>query len=238
MADVAQFVVMSASCDLLRSNDAMRLQNHRVDSSSTICVTPLMQSRRFPTPLSAGARIGLVAPSGPLRDASDLERAMSNVRSLGWEPVVADHVLERDGYLAGSDEHRIADLNRFARDDSIDAIWCLRGGYGAMRLLDAIDYEAFEKRPRALIGYSDITALHAAIGPRANLVTFHGPTARGELTELTRSSFVEAMSLNDATTMAYRGGMTTLVGGKATGRVVGGNLALVAALVGTPYAWD
>jgi muramoyltetrapeptide carboxypeptidase len=198
-----------------------------------------MHSRRFPTPLHAGARIGLVAPSGPLRDGTDLEQAIANVRSFEWEPVVGDHVLERDGYLAGSDQHRIADLNRFARDDSIDAIWCLRGGYGAMRLLDAIDYDAFAKRPRTLIGYSDVTALHAAIGQRADLVTFHGPTARAELTEFTRRSFVETMSLDDDASVTYRGaGMTTLVGGCVRGRIVGGNLALVAALVGTPYAWN
>jgi len=197
-----------------------------------------MHSRRFPTPLSAGARVGLVAPAGPLRDA-DLERGIANTRAFGWEPVVGDHVLERDGYLAGSDEHRIADLNRFARDESIDAIWCLRGGYGAMRLLDALDYDAFAARPRAIIGYSDITALHAAIGQRANLVTFHGPTARSELTEFTRASFAEAMGLAGRGGMECRGDpMQTLVGGKARGRVVGGNLALVASLVGTPYAWD
>jgi muramoyltetrapeptide carboxypeptidase len=197
-----------------------------------------MQSRRFPAALSAGARIGLMSPSGPLRD-TDLEHAIGNVRSFGWEPVVGEYVLERDGYLAGTDAHRIADLNRFARDDSIDAIWCLRGGYGAMRILDAIDYEAFAKRPRALIGYSDITALHAPVGQRANLVTFHGPTARAELTPFTRDSFAEAMTREHGTVTAFRGGpITTLVGGKASGRVVGGNLALVAALVGTPYAWD
>ena len=194
--------------------------------------------RRFPPVLAPGARIGLVAPSGPLRDATDLEQAIQNVRMLGWEPAVGEHVLERDGYLAGSDEHRLADLNRFARDETIDAIWCLRGGYGAMRLLDGIDYDAFAERPRALIGYSDITALHAAIGQRANLVTFHGPTARAELTRITRDSFVRAMTREHATSDLARGGMTTLVGGCARGRLVGGNLALVAALFGTPYAWE
>lgn len=202
------------------------------------CVTPLMQSRRCPPALSAGARIGLVSPSGPLRDATDLDQAIANVRAFGWEAVVGEHVLERDGYLAGSDEHRAGDLNRFARDESIDAIWCLRGGYGAMRLLDAIDYDAFADRPRAVIGYSDITALHAAIGQRANMITFHGPTARAELTTLTRESFTRAMRpTSDSQTLA-RGGMTTLVGGCAMGRLVGGNLALVSALVGTPYAWE
>jgi muramoyltetrapeptide carboxypeptidase len=197
-----------------------------------------MQPRRFPTPLAPGARIGLIAPSGPLRDATDLEQGIQNVRTFGWEPVVGQHVLERDGYLAGSDEHRIADLNRFAADDSIDAIWCLRGGYGAMRLLDAIDYDAFTRHPRPIIGYSDITALHSAIGQRSNVVTFHGPTARADLTPLTRDSFAEVMAKTHATDDLACGGMRTLVRGRATGRLAGGNLALVSALVGTPYAWD
>jgi muramoyltetrapeptide carboxypeptidase len=194
---------------------------------------------RFSPILGAGARIALVAPSGPLKDASDLERAEANVRAMGWEPVVGEHVLERHGYLAGTDESRLADLNRYGRDDSIDAIWCLRGGYGATRLLDGIDYDAWARRPRALIGYSDITALHAAIGQRASIVTYHGPTARAELTEFTRSSFKETMSLGDDATIVVRAdAMRMLVPGRASGRLVGGNLALVASLLGTPYAWD
>ena len=193
---------------------------------------------RFPPLLQPGARVALVSPSGPLKDASDLERASANVRSFGWEPLVGAHVLERDGYLAGADAHRLSDLNRFASDPSVDAIWCIRGGYGAMHLLDGINYEAFKRRPRALIGFSDITALHAAIGQRAELVTYHGPTARGELTDMTRSSFHEAMKLPAGASYHVGGPMTTLVGGRARGRLVGGNLALVSALVGTPYAWD
>jgi muramoyltetrapeptide carboxypeptidase len=198
----------------------------------------MSSSRRFPAQLRPGARVGLVAPSGPLKGASDLERAITNVRSFDWEPVVGAHALERDGYLAGSDAHRLADLNRFAADDSIDAIWCLRGGYGASRLLEGIDFDAWARRPRALIGYSDITALHAAIGQRADLVTYHGPTARGELSAMTRDSFREAMSLGGGASYWVRGPMTTMAPGRASGRLVGGNLALVAALVGTPFAWE
>jgi muramoyltetrapeptide carboxypeptidase len=119
---------------------------------------------RLPPPLVAGSRVALVASSGPLRDSTDLDRAVANTRSLGWEPVVGRHVLERDGYLAGDDDARRADLNEFAADDSIDAIWCIRGGYGAMRLLNGLDYTAWRDHPRTLIGFSDITALHAAIG--------------------------------------------------------------------------
>jgi len=153
---------------------------------------------------------------------------------MGWEPVVGDHVLERTGYLAGPDDSRRSDLNRFAEDPSIDAIWCIRGGYGATRLLNGLDYTAWRDRPRALIGYSDITALHAAIGPRADLVTFHGPTARAHLTDFTRSSLCAAVT-NGAVTLSAPAA-TTLRGGSASGTLAGGNLAVLTALCGTPFA--
>jgi muramoyltetrapeptide carboxypeptidase len=189
---------------------------------------------RSPSLLQAGARVALVAPSGPLKDRQDLERALASTRALGWEPVVGDHVLERDGYLAGTDEQRLADLNRFAADSSIDAIWCIRGGYGAMRLLDRLDYNAWRGSSKPLIGYSDITALHCAIGVHADLVTFHGPTARGELTPFSEASLRAAVTRREPCGQASRA--SALQAGRARGRLVGGNLALVAALIGTPYA--
>lgn len=193
---------------------------------------------RYPKSLGAGARVALVAPSGPLRGERDLERAISNTRALGWEPVVGEHVLERDGYLAGSDAHRLADLNRAANDNRVDAVWCIRGGYGAMRLLDEIDYAAWRRRPKPLIGYSDITALHAAIGARAELVTFHGPTTRGDLTPFTRGSFESVIggASGHHWTVGAAEQLSVLRPGRARGRLTGGNLALVAALAGTPYA--
>jgi muramoyltetrapeptide carboxypeptidase len=193
---------------------------------------------RFPPLLGAGARVALVAPSGPLRDAGDLERAMDNARGLGWEPVPGAHVLDRDGYLAGSDADRVADFVAAAASDSIDGVWCIRGGYGSMRLLEAIDYDAWRWKPKALIGYSDITALHSAIGARADLITYHGPTARATLTNLTRDSFRSVVSLGTTPYVIHHDDTSTMRSGCARGRLVGGNLALVAALVGTPYALD
>lgn len=154
---------------------------------------------------------------------------------MGWEPVVGAHVRERKNYLAGSDEHRLADLNDAANDESIDAIWCIRGGYGSMRLLDGLDYDAWRRRTRALIGYSDITALHSAIGRRADLITFHGPTARAELTPFSIAMLKQAVAAGGPYVLTAQDG-ETLHPGRARGRLVGGNLALVASLVGTPYA--
>lgn len=188
--------------------------------------------------LAPGARVALVAPSGPLSDEQDLARAVANVTSFGWLAVPGECVLERDGYLAGSDDDRLADLNRALRDDSIDAVWCIRGGYGAMRLLEGIDYEALARRPKAIIGYSDITALHAAVGRRCALVSYHGATARAHLPERTRASLARVLAEPWKQISVTEPSMTPLRRGTARGRLAGGNLALLAALAGTPYAPD
>lgn len=190
---------------------------------------------RFPPPLKSGSRVALVAPAGPVRGDIDIQRAVETTRAMGWEPVVGAHAGERSSYLAGSDEHRLADLNRAAADDSIDAVWCIRGGYGCMRLLDGLDYDAWRNRPRALIGYSDVTALHAAIGARAELVTFHGPTARSSLTPFSASSLKQALCGGDSYMLTAHSA-EVLRTGRVRGRLAGGNLALVASLAGTPYA--
>jgi muramoyltetrapeptide carboxypeptidase len=174
---------------------------------------------RLPPPLSSGARVALVAPSGPLRSRAELDAATAQAHALGWEPVVGEHALSKNGYLAGTDEQRLHDLNAALADRSVDGIWCLRGGYGAMRLLDGVDVDAMRNRPRALIGYSDITALHAAFGAGADVVTFHG-----------------LIEQRDPCGVAM--GATVLRGGRAEGRLVGGNLALLAALCGTRFAPD
>ena len=137
--------------------------------------------------------MALVAPAGPLRNDGDLARAIDNVRSFGWEPVVGEHALARHGYFAGRDDQRATDLNRALRDDTIDAIWCLRGGYGAMRILESIDYAAAARRPKPVVGYSDITALHSAFALRSDVVTYHGPTARAELSSFSRRSLTCAL---------------------------------------------
>ena len=190
-----------------------------------------------PPPLATGARVALVAPAGPLRDERDLERAIANTRALGWEPVVGDHAMRRAGYLAGSDEERLGDLQRALDDPTIDGVWCLRGGYGAMRLLDRLDLRAVGARPKALLGFSDVTALHAALGRCAGVVSYHGPTARGALTAFSQDSLVRAV-MDGADSCGTAADARTVVSGRATGRLVGGNLALLAALAGTPFAPD
>lgn len=190
----------------------------------------------YPT-LGSGARVALVAPAGPIRIPADLERAKKNAQTMGWEVILGENVREREGYFAGSDAERLADLNAAIRDDSVDAIWCLRGGYGAMRLLEGLDYDSLRKRPKTIIGYSDITALHCAVRSRCGLASIHGPTARSTLTDFAERSLRHAV-LRDADCCGTAPEGTTLVGGCARGRLLGGNLALLAALHGTPYEPD
>jgi muramoyltetrapeptide carboxypeptidase len=191
---------------------------------------------RLPPALGPGARVALIAPAGPLRP-DELDASVANAQALGWEPMPGLHALRREGYLAGSDAERLLDLNAALQDDRIDGIWCARGGYGTMRLLREIDYDAMRRRPKPLIGYSDATALHAAFGVHSDVITLHGPTARGELTDFSRDSFVRAcIAQRDPCGVAP--GARTLRDGRAAGRLVGGNLALLAALTGTPYAPD
>jgi muramoyltetrapeptide carboxypeptidase len=151
--------------------------------------------------------------------------------------VVGEHALARHGYLAGTDEERARDLNASLSDDTIHGIWCLRGGYGAMRLLGAIDVDALRRRPKAIIGYSDITALHAALGEAAQVVTFHGPTARGALSNFSRDSLARAV-VQQSDPCGAAPDARILRSGRAQGRLVGGNLSLLASLAGTPYAPD
>lgn len=189
-----------------------------------------------PPLLGVGARVALVSPSGPLRDVGELVRAEANARMFGWETIIGPHAMHRDGYFAGRDEERSADLAAAIADPTIDAIWCLRGGYGATRLLPQIDVDAVRARPKALIGYSDITALHA-VWRRAGLVSFHGPTARGQFTPFTLDSFRRAI-VSGEDSAGPCPTATVLRDGIATGQLAGGNLALIASLCGTPWAFD
>lgn len=177
--------------------------------------------------------MALVAPSGPIR-AHDVEQAISNAHAFGWEPIAGAHVLDRYSYFAARDAARLDDLNAALRDDSIDAIWCIRGGYGVMRILDGVDFDALRRRPRPIMGYSDITALHAGVNRCAGINSYHAPVAREHITPFTRDSFTCAV-IAGVDSCGTASGARVLRGGSARGRLAGGNLSLIAALAGTPY---
>lgn len=194
-----------------------------------------------PAALGPGSRVALIAPAGPMLEPGDIDRAISNCEALGYQPVVGPHAHERHGYLAGTDEQRLDDLNGAFADPALDAVWCLRGGYGTPRLLDRVNYDGLAANPKVVVGYSDITALLNAITHRTGLVTFHGPVARGELSAFSRSALSRVIDGTDATGLlplpaeSPGNDIITVRGGTAQGRLFGGNLSLLNVLVGTPY---
>ncbi len=187
---------------------------------------------RWPELLGAGARVALVCGSGPLRGAEDVERAEGHVRVCGWEPVRGLSVLQRRGYLAGSDAERLRDLQWALDDDSIDGVWCVRGGYGMTRILPAVSLAKFAERPKAVIGYSDVTALHCAVAARAGVVTFHSHTARAVMPAMSEVSLRSAV-LRSGEPCGVWNDAHRVRGGCVEGRLAGGNLSLLAAVCGT-----
>jgi muramoyltetrapeptide carboxypeptidase len=179
--------------------------------------------------------VALVSPSGPLKGQEELELALANARSMGWDPAPGAHAVAREGYFAGSDAARAEDLNWALSDPKIDGVWFLRGGYGAVRILESINYAALRSRPLPITGYSDITAIHAAVAVNCQIVSYHGPTARTRLSNFTRASLAAAVS-RGSESCGRADGARVLNPGVAEGRVLGGNLALLASLVGTTYA--
>ena len=147
------------------------------------------------------------------------------------------HATDRTGYLAGKDRDRLDDLNHAIRDPRIDAIWCLRGGYGMIRILPGIDYDALCRAPKTIIGYSDITALHAAVQRKCMMISYHGPTARETMSEFSRDSFLRAL-VDQTDSCGVAPSAREISHGHAEGRLVGGNLAVLASLCGTPFAPD
>lgn len=188
--------------------------------------------------------IGVIAPAGPA--PLDIDTAAKWMRGRGYSLKVFPGVFEKDGYLAGSDDVRLNDLHAAFSDRDVDAIICLRGGYGTPRLLDRIDFQLLRDNAKPFIGYSDITALHLAISRYCGFVTFHGPLLNADLLgdkqDPTESSFFNMLRghLKAGSVLAHPVAypLTTILPGIAHGRLLGGNLSMIAATMGTPYEID
>jgi len=188
-----------------------------------------------PRALRPGATLGIAAPAGPV-DPDRLEAGCAMWRDAGFEVIHRDDVVSRRGYLAGDDDRRSAELAWLVGDPRIDAIVCARSGYGSPRILDRLDAVAFRSARKPLVGYSDITALLLWQRRRAGLVGFHGPMLeRGA--DADPDAFAALVELLCGATPAPLRGRAR-GGGRAEGRLVGGNLVLVAASLGTPWEID
>ena len=198
-----------------------------------------------PRPLRPGDTIGLVGVSGAMHEPETrFEKMLEVIGDLGYKVIVADSCREEYGYLSGSDASRARGLNRMFRDDRVDAVVCMRGGYGVARMLDQVDFDVIRANPKILLGYSDITALHTAIHEKAGLVTLHGPMpdrAWMEFDDFSRESMLRALTSTEPLgRLENPAGMEPrcVVPGRCEGLLVGGNLSLIASACGTPYALD
>jgi muramoyltetrapeptide carboxypeptidase len=194
--------------------------------------------------------VGLVAPSGAT-NAAFVELRVRNLERFGFRVKVATHILATRGNTAGTVAERVSDLHAMFADPEVNAIWAVRGGSGASQLLPALDYGLIRRHPKIFVGYSDLTALHLAILRYSNLVTFHGPTASAAFSDYAATQ-LEAVLMNprSETTIYMSSGnqreaeksnefkLRTLTPGVAEGPLIGGNLSVLSAMIGTPYAPD
>lgn len=203
----------------------------------------------LPVALNKGDTIGLVSPSSATDDTLNLQLARESMEALGFVVKTGEHYAARRGHLAGTDAGRAGDINAMFADKTVKAIVCTRGGSGAARLLPLLDYGVIRANPKALLGYSDITALHSAIQAKTGLVTFHGPTGSGSWNRFNVDQFQRMFF--DRELMQYRNvseagdelvprknRTVTIRGGKARGELVGGNLTVLTALAGSSYLPD
>ncbi len=196
-----------------------------------------------PKRLKRGDLIGLVTPASAATDPARIERGTRYLEGLGYRVVTGANVNRNRGYLAGTDEERAADLNGFFANPDVRAVFCIRGGYGSPRLLPLIDYRLIARNPKVFVGYSDITALQLALWRKCRLVTFQGPMVSTDFGD-TVDAYAEEWFWKIVTSSHGAGRLdigtetTTLRPGKARGRLLGGNFALLNALLGTRYQPD
>ncbi|MGB2868167.1 MAG: LD-carboxypeptidase [Bacteroidota bacterium] len=198
-----------------------------------------------PPRLRKGDVIGLIAPASAPSSQEKVEGGVKYLESLGYRVKVGKHVLKINGYLAGTDEQRLTDLNAMVRDDAVKAIIAIRGGYGTPRLLGQIDYRAVQRSPKIVVGYSDLTALQLALFRRVGLVTFSGPMSGVEMWN-SIDPYTEEHFWRVVTSKTKVGKLenpeseplSVLKEGRASGRILGGNLSLLQSLMGTRFMPD
>ena len=220
----------------------------RVNSFSQMISKKNNPEKILPKRLKKGVVIGLVTPAGVITE-EQLKSTIENVENLGFKAYYEPSILSEYGYLAGTDQERADELMQMFTNKNIDAILCARGGYGAIRILDLLDFEQIRVNPKILIGYSDITAFLSAIYEKSGLVTFHGPVGISSFNEYTTKS-LEDILVNPKNHYKYpyqreedtndnpEFDFYTITEGKAEGELIGGNMSVVVSIIGSKFETD
>ncbi len=199
-----------------------------------------------PARLKKGDTIALVTP-GSYITQKEKDESISNLNNLGFNVVYSDRLMQKNGYFSATDEGRAVDVNEMFERKDVHGIMCGRGGYGCARILPFLDYDLIKNNPKPLIGFSDVTALHYAIYKKSNLITFHGPVSISTFSSFSVRNFesvllnptFELELLNSNTGNNYNPyGITVISDGISEGELAGGNLSIVASLIGTEYDID
>ena len=207
------------------------------------------KKRLFPKPIEKGDLVGLISPSAATSERIQFGFAKESLEALGLKVKLGENLQNRRGHLAGTDSERANDLNGMFADPEVKAVICIRGGSGAARILDKIDFDLIKKNPKPMLGYSDITALHCAIHSQTGLVTFHGPNGTGSWNNFNVSQFQQIFfekslpvfqneQIKGDDLIVKQNRIQTLTGGKTSGKILGGNLTVLSSLSGTPYYAD
>ncbi len=202
-----------------------------------------------PPRLKPGDTVGLIDPASATFESMKIEIAIEVVEAMGFKARPAPHIADRYGYLAGKDQDRAHDVNQMFADPSVNAVLALRGGWGCARLLPYLDFDVIAKHPKILVGYSDLTALLLPVHARTGLVTFHGPMASSTWNSFNLDYFTRVLCGGEAVTfenvheikdtlVQVENRIETITPGIARGPLLGGNLTVLAGIVGSGYLPD
>lgn len=199
-----------------------------------------MQNTTFPKSLKKGDKIAIISPAGSV-EATQLEKTLTLIKNKGYEPVLGENLYTKfqNGYsYAGTEEQRIKDINWALNDSEIDAIWPSRGGYGCQHLVQHLDLKEFKKNPKWFIGYSDNTVIQSYL-LKKGFASIHGQTIKTSSFGVTDESYELTFDILKGKFPNYKIESTEYNRvGEASGILIGGNLALIYALLGTTYSFD
>lgn len=189
--------------------------------------------------LNPGDTIAISSPAGAVWDVLQVEKFVSILKSFGFNLILGKTLSLKNGYLAGTDEERAAELNMFFSNKEVKGIFCMKGGWGCARILDKLDYEQIKQNPKIIIGFSDVTSLLNAIYTKTRLITFHGPVGNSGWNDFTSGVFKNIICKGEKNifpkTNFEEDKIVTIMSGISEGELIGGNLSVTTSLIGTSY---
>ena len=225
--------------DFLKSSAGIIVGTTALTSFTTPDAATQNRTTIYPKALRRGDLIGITAPAGSIWNKSHIEKIENILQDQGFKTKVGKTCYEQEGYLAGTDEMRTSELMGFFEDKTIKGIVTMRGGWGCQRILDDLNYETIRANPKVVIGFSDITSLVNAIFKHSGVVAYHGPCGYSSWGDFTMNCVKKALVVGEPFTLKnppeYKEEQKTWITGKAQGHLVGGNLTVLSAMVGTPH---